>query len=80
MKTKLLKRLRKEAVSGYRSNRKFHDGHIVLFTKGLLVLHFENQKELDRFLRKRWHSVASCYLDNHPTKIRKRKKNFLYIW
>lgn len=80
MRTKLLKKLRKKAASGYYSIRIYRDGHIVLVTKGLLVLTFENEKKLDRYLRVVWHTLATDYLEDHPTKIRKRKKNFFYIW
>lgn len=80
MKTKLLKKLREQVGRECYSLHLSRDGSIVLITKESSALFFKNKKDLAVYLRAKWHSVAFRYLNNHSTKIRKRKKHFLYIW
>lgn len=76
MKTKLLKKLRHQAV-GFRSIERDSNNNIKCYIGDRHVCTFFNTHKFIRSMTEIWHDEANVYIDKHK---RKTKRESPYIW
>lgn len=78
MKTKLLKKLRRQAIE-YTTIERDSDNDIELYFMGHYIRTFVNAHKFISYVTELWHDEAKAYIDEHKPK-RKPKRESPYIW